>query len=91
MKKPKQLQSKMIRKILTDSSFNPKKPGPMKIIVDVGGNDVDYYLKRAIETVHNTREMRKCGRGLAMPKLKMAISLLALAGALEVIGMESGE
>lgn len=47
-----------------ESAFDPKKPGPMKIIADV--EDVVYYQHRAVELVYEG-------------KFAQAISVLALA------------
>ena len=38
-----------IRKALKSVAFNPRVPGPMKVIADVG--DCSYFEKRAIEEI----------------------------------------
>jgi hypothetical protein len=42
-----------IQKILSDCAFHPNKPGPMKVIVDVGSPD--YYLNRAVEMIRESQ------------------------------------
>lgn len=53
-----------IKKILMESAFDPRKPGPMKVIADIRNHD--YYKLRAIELIHEGR-------------LIEAISVLAMA------------
>lgn len=53
-----------IRKILKQAVFNPRKPGPMKIVAEMGNSQ--YYKMRAIEAISNN-------------ELYQAIKLLALA------------
>lgn len=55
-----------LSKILRNCIWNPRDPGPMRPIVDVGGTE--YYARRAIECIN---------RG----QYEMAIKLLALAEA----------
>lgn len=62
-----------ITKILNDCKFNPRKPGPLKVVADVG--DTDYYIKRAIEIL--TSEANTLGKDKEY--MKRAISLIALA------------
>lgn len=57
-----------ITKILNDCKFNPRVPGPLKVIADVG--NTDYYCRRAIEFI-------KCST--SNDGMKNAIALLALA------------
>lgn len=52
-----------INKTLAASSFDPRKPGPMSVIADVGSPI--YYEGRAIELIREG-------------KYKMAVSVLAL-------------
>jgi len=56
-----------IRDILRSCQFNPKKPGPMKVIAEVG--NPQYYRLRAIELLSGTPTELE---------IKQAISLLAL-------------
>lgn len=42
-----------IQKILSDCAFHPNKPGPMKVIMDVGGTN--YYLDRAVEMIRESQ------------------------------------
>lgn len=53
-----------ISKILKASIFDPRKPGPLSVITDVGSKR--YFETRAIELIRENR-------------LEQAISLLALA------------
>lgn len=65
-----------IRKILSQSAFNPRKPGPMKVIADVG--DPNYYRQRALELItHDGKQ-----------NIKQAIGLLALYIATGVLDNE---
>ena len=72
MQKSRQYPSKReIQKALSDCAFNPREPGPMQIIADVG--DLNYYRHRAIE------ELKNADNGCA----RKAIQLLALVIAYE--------
>ena len=67
-----------ISKKLRDSTFAPNKPGPLKIIADVGNSD--YYIKRAIEMLRHSEiqgEVRKRESRID------AISLIAFARVLD--------
>ena len=46
-----------IRTLLKEIPFNPRKPGPMAIISDVGSPE--FYELRAIEEIHNARSIRQ--------------------------------
>lgn len=61
-----------IRKTLQQCQFNPKEPGPMKVIADTGNKE--YYLLRAMETIQGARELANPTK-----ELRQAIGLLALA------------
>ncbi len=67
-----QITKTKITQILNACKFNPRIPGPLKIIADVGNNE--YYKSRAIEFITGAN-------GIADDKedLEYAISLLALA------------
>lgn len=45
-----------VRKVLKAAIFNPRKPGPMKIVSEVGSRE--YYELRAIEEIHAARVLR---------------------------------
>lgn len=60
-----------IRKAVKDAVFNPRKPGPMKIIADI--NDPDYCCKRAAEILMQ-QDIK-----INDDDLKQVISLVALA------------
>lgn len=45
-----------IRNLLKQAVFNPRKPGPMAIISDVGS--VEFYEHRAIEEIHEAQSIR---------------------------------
>ena len=68
-----------VRGILKQVVFNPRSPGPMKIIADQGSPE--YYELRAIEEIHMARSIRTyyyTTGGYAIHILK-AIQLLILA------------
>ena len=67
-----------ISKKLNDSKFAPNKPGPLKIIADVGCSD--YYIKRAIELLRRS-EVQEPDKQTSMRT--DAISLIALARVLD--------
>lgn len=67
-----------ITRILNECKFNPKTPGTLKIIADVGS--IEYYQTRAIELI---AMCDKVGPHLRKERLTRAISLLALAIACE--------
>lgn len=47
MTKKQTITKQKIAATLRESIFTPSKPGPLKVIIDVG--DTDYYIKRVIE------------------------------------------
>jgi hypothetical protein len=68
-----------ISKKLKDSLFAPNKPGPLKIIADVGSSE--YYIKRAIELLRRSEVQE--GLQVQMVMRRDAISLIALARVLD--------
>ena len=66
-----QITKTKITQILNACKFNPRIPGPLKIIADVG--NTAYYKNRAIEFIEQSKLSgeKEC--------LERAISLLALA------------
>ena len=67
-----------IAKKLRDSVFAPNKPGPLKIIADVGSSD--YYIKRAIEMLRQSEVQELPWQEVSR---RDAISLIALARVLD--------
>lgn len=72
----KQPTKTQIKKILASATFDPRKPGHMKPIVDVGR--VEYYLARAQECIGSAQSHRNA---FPLQDIGMAIALLALATA----------
>ena len=68
----KTLSQKSISSILMEAKFNPKEPGPMKVIASM--EDPKYYRQRAIEEIADAG-LQQNGRG----NLFRAIKLLVLA------------
>lgn len=68
--KNKKVSLKAIKKVLASCAFDPKVPGPMKIIMDSGNKE--YFLMRAVECIHEAK------LGIGKDKIRQAISLLAL-------------
>ncbi len=67
-----------IAKKLRESVFAPNKPGPLKIIADVGNSE--YYIKRAIEMLRHSEVQEE----LVQKQSRVdAISLIALARVLD--------
>jgi hypothetical protein len=60
-----------IIKILRECVFDPREPGPMKIIADVGNQE--YFITRAIELLSTEKQL------LIQDELIQAIRLLVLA------------
>ncbi len=75
-KKQQQPSKAEIRNTLLESLFNPRDPGPFKVILDVGVSD--YYLNRAIECIHSALAQEK-PNGAFEDNVQLAISLLAIA------------
>ena len=75
-KKPVTVTLTMIRQSLKSCQFNPKTPGPMKVIADIGNKD--YYLVRALECI-TAAKGTGVGRRLSKEHTTKAIQLLALA------------
>lgn len=71
------ITAKMIQKALSESRFNPKADTPLSVICQTTDN-VGYYELRAVELI---QEARRCNGAIYMEKIKLAISLLALAKA----------
>lgn len=67
------LNKTQIAKKLRDSVFAPNKPGPLKIIADVGCSD--YYIKRAVELLRHSEVEPDSQTQMRID----AISLIALA------------
>jgi len=64
-----------IAKKLRDSVFAPNKPGPLKIIADVGNSD--YYINRAVEMLRHS--LVQSSSNIKCRMQTDAISLIALA------------
>lgn len=47
----------LLTKILNEAKFNPKTPGPMKVVADLC--DPHYYELRAIELIQEAKEIRE--------------------------------
>lgn len=79
MAKRKQTQPSQtsIRKVLSESAFDPRVPGPLKVIADTG--NVEYLVTRAIEFLREGQYGADATRPMDRDKLTQAISLLALA------------
>ena len=65
-----------VRKILRQTAFDPRIPGPMRIIVDV--DDPRYFRQRAVELI---REAEYYPPSHYDKKLKQATQLITLARA----------
>ena len=63
--------------MLQEATFAPTKPGPLKIIADVG--DLDYYIRRAQELLELS--FVALSDDAKYHRLNMSLSLLALAKA----------
>ena len=68
------MNKKEISSKLRESAFAPNKPGPLKIIADVGNSD--YYIKRAIEMLRHSEVQEPFQQKQSR---KDSISLIALA------------
>ncbi len=69
------MTKRKLQAILRESAFSPSKPGPLKIISDVGS--LNYWITRAIEL--STLSLTALTTDQRQHYLKQAISLLALA------------
>ena len=69
------MNKRQIAKALREAVFTPGKPGPLKIIADVG--DADYYINRAREFLTLSLESPSIDQHIYY--LNMALSLIALA------------
>ncbi len=70
-KKVHQMNQKQIKTLLNESLFNPKLPGPMKIVAEI--SNLDYFKCKAIELIKQS--------SFSSPQdcLRDAISILILA------------
>ncbi len=66
------MTQRQISRLLAESGFNPKKPGPMKIISEI--DNIDYYRGKAIELINTSILSNK-----PHDCLRDAISVLILA------------
>lgn len=55
--KPRTPTATLLSKTLNEAKFNPKTPGPMKIVADLC--DPHYYEIRAVELILEAAEIRK--------------------------------
>ena len=69
------MNKRQIATALREAVFTPGKPGPLKIISDVG--NPDYYIKRSIEFL--ARSLESPTQEQKTYYLNMALSLIALA------------
>jgi len=69
------VNQKQIAKILRECVFSPAKPGPMKVVSDVG--DPRYYQTRVIELL--TQERGRCMNVECVKTLRTCIQLLSLS------------
>ena len=69
------MNKRQIAKALREAIFTPGKPGPLKIIADVG--NADYYINRSIEFLTLSLESPTIDQCLYYQN--MALSLIALA------------
>jgi hypothetical protein len=67
--------------MLTESVFDPKKPGPLAIILEAHGDDPNYLESRAIELIKEAQFAMKDldAIGLYDDKMRKANGLLLLA------------
>lgn len=72
--KQKQISLTQIRNAVKDVVFNPRAPGPMKIISDM--DDLSYFELRAIELIQEAREDPNSAQYKS--KIIKAMQLLAL-------------
>lgn len=75
--KPSSLQ---VSKVLRKSVFDPRKPGPMAVILDTANSD--YLERRAVELILqgvSPRPVTQQGRMSRLQDLQMAIRLLAMS------------
>ena len=72
------LSKTAIGKILQSAKFDPRKPGPMKVVVDVG--DANYYLASAGVLIEEVRQMGCTGPSARYwRKSRKALQLIDLA------------
>lgn len=76
MTKSKKPSLTQLKAILRDSHFDPRKPGPMTVILEA--NNPDYFIERTMELLREARKMKNRRR-----QLQMAISLLAMTQLLD--------
>lgn len=63
---------------MIDVSFNPRTPGPMKVVADM--EDSGYYAKRAIECIMEADTARICDeKDMFQKQMTKAMQLLLLA------------
>ncbi len=78
MKQPT-VSATQIRKTLNDCKFNPRKPGPLKIVADL--DHPNYWMLRAVENIQLIQVLPAEEHSRIDPLLKQSIQLLALTKA----------
>jgi len=74
--KKRPISLKALRKQLTKTMFDPREPGPMKIIADVG--NIQYYVMRGIEFSHMANQAVTSDDAAVHLRNAMRCMLLAL-------------
>lgn len=75
-KTTKKLTVTDVRKMMRELSYDPRKPGHLKPIVDAGNSD--YYITRSAEMLLEARSLPN-GAGRRKQNIENAITLLSLA------------
>lgn len=68
-----------IRKVLSRCRFDPRAGGPLKIIVDMHGENPRYLEDRAIEMIREAQMAINIDNNVYSLKMDHAITLLAMA------------
>lgn len=76
------ITKRILHKVLLNALFNPKDPGTMRVVLDVGNKE--YYMTRAIEAIKNAQ-----GRIDPINNLYLALRLITLTLVHEGEGADS--
>jgi hypothetical protein len=78
-KKKHNVSMTQLRQVLKQAAFNPKKPGPMKIVTDL--DDPNYWMLKAVENLQTIQALPAREHKRMSALIIQSIQLLALAEA----------
>lgn len=78
-KQRKPVSMTALRKTLSQCAFNPREPGPLKVVAQM--EDPTYWMLRAVENIMQIQTLPAAEHNKLVPLLTQSIQLLGLAKA----------